>query len=261
MNTYLKYNRLALVTGASSGIGKDFAYELAKNGFSLYLVARDVQKLKWIKTEFETNFGIQVTVFPKDLTKEEDVDDLLKVIDLNDFGLMVLAAGFGSGGKFDSLDIENEASMVDLNCKSVVKISHHFLKKNIKGERKGLILFGSLVGFQGVPWTATYAATKAFIQSFAEGLYWEYKKSGVDVISVAPGPVQSGFGDRAGMFMGNAQSPEGIAKIVLKKLGKTVTVRPGFLSKFLGYSLLSLPRNLRTFLMKQIMGKMVFGNK
>ncbi|MCG6149794.1 SDR family NAD(P)-dependent oxidoreductase [Leptospira levettii] len=131
----------------------------------------------------------------------------------------------------------------------------------MKGERKGLILFGSLVGFQGVPWASTYAATKAFIQSFAEGLYWEYKKSGVDVISVAPGPVQSGFGERAGMLMGNAQETRGIAKKVLKNLGKSITIRPGFLSKFLGYSLILLPRYLRTLLLKQIMGKMVFGDK
>ncbi|WP_423789647.1 SDR family NAD(P)-dependent oxidoreductase [Leptospira levettii] len=127
--------------------------------------------------------------------------------------------------------------------------------------QKWIFSLSSCKGFAKVKLDQTYAATKAFIQSFAEGLYWEYKKSGVDVISVAPGPVQSGFGERAGMLMGNAQETRGIAKKVLKNLGKSITIRPGFLSKFLGYSLILLPRYLRTLLLKQIMGKMIFGDK
>ena len=124
-----------------------------------------------------------------------------------------------------------------------------------------VILFGSLVGFQGVPWTSTYAATKAFVQSFAEGLYGEYKGKGNDILSVAPGPVKSGFGGRASMKMGMSQSPNGIAKKSLSALGNTATIRPGFLSKFLGYSLATAPRRIRSFILKQIMSSMVFAGK
>lgn len=256
-----KYNRFALVTGASSGIGKDFVYELAKQGFNLHLVSRDFQKLNKIKDDIESKFGTQVFVNSKDLSNDQDVNDLLKEIKFQDIGLLVLAAGYGSSGKFEDLDIENEVSMIDVNCRSVIKICHHFVQNRNHFKPRGIVLFGSLVGFQGVPWTSTYAATKAFIQSFAEGLFGEYNNQGIDVISIAPGPVQTGFGDRAGMFMGNAQSPKGMAKMVLKKLGKTVTIRPGFLSKFLGYSLITLPRGMRSKLMKHIMRKMVFGDQ
>lgn len=93
------------------------------------------------------------------------------------------------------------------------------------------------------------------------GLYGEYKGKGIDVLSVAPGPVSSGFGGRAGMKMGMSQSSEDIAKEALISLGKTDTVRPGFLSKFLGYSLSTAPRKLRSMILKQIMASMIFSGK
>ncbi|TGL67522.1 SDR family NAD(P)-dependent oxidoreductase [Leptospira jelokensis] len=256
-----KYKSSALITGASSGIGKDFAYELAKHGYSLTLIARDLRRLNEIKSDLESKYKVQVEVNSKDLSKNSDIKDLVEGLKTKDYGLVVLAAGYGTGGQFHTLDLESELRMVDVNCRSVVQICHQFIQNRKDNTPRGLVLFGSLVGFQGVPWTSTYAATKAFIQSFAEAISGEYKNKGIDVISVAPGPVKTNFADRAGMTMGNAQSPDGIAKEVLSQLGKTVTVRPGFLSKFLGYSLITLPRNLRTFVLKQIMGQMVFGGK
>ncbi|EOQ87742.1 KR domain protein [Leptospira yanagawae serovar Saopaulo str. Sao Paulo = ATCC 700523] len=261
MNGIKRYKLNALITGASSGIGKDFAYELAKNEYSLTLVARDLGRLNEIKHDLESKYKIKVKVDSKDLSKNTETNELVNGLKSEDYGLVVLAAGYGSGGKFHSLDLDTELNMIDVNCRSVVQICHEFIQNRKDESPQGIVLFGSLVGFQGVPWTSTYAATKAFIQSFAEGLSGEYKNKGIDIISVAPGPVKTSFGNRAGMVMGNAQSPDGIAKEVLKKLGKTVTVRPGFLSKFLGYSLITLPRNLRTFVLKQIMGQMVFGSK
>lgn len=256
-----KYNKTALITGASEGIGKDFAFELARQGFSLYLVARNQEKLKKVQHELKEKFGISVSIGNKDLSDTRAVASLLEETKDFSFGIVVLAAGFGTGGEFSSIPIETELNLVDLNCRSVVQLSHHFINQSKGKERLGLILFGSLVGFQGVPWTATYAASKAFVQSFAEGLYGENRGQGIDVLSVAPGPVNSGFGGRAGMNMGMSQSPNGIAKSALSELGKSSTVRPGFLSKFLGYSLSSLPRSMRSLILKQIMSSMVFGKK
>ena len=116
------------------------------------------------------------------------------------------------------------------------------------------MLFSSLVAFQGTPFSATYSATKSFIQNFAEGLHVELKPLGVSVLAAAPGPVDSGFGQRAKIQWSFSSKPESIAKGILGALGKKVTVRPDFLSKFLGWSLLLLNRWLRVLAMKQIMG-------
>lgn len=115
------------------------------------------------------------------------------------------------------------------------------------------MLFGSLVGFQGAPFSATYAATKGFVQSLAEGLAVELRPHGVSVLSVAPGPVGTGFASRAGMTMGKAARPERVATSALRALGRYGTVRPGFQSKALGWSLGMLPRRMRVLAMGQIM--------
>ncbi|XDD43688.1 SDR family NAD(P)-dependent oxidoreductase [Leptospira sp. WS60.C2] len=255
------YGPWALVTGATSGIGKDFAQELAKKGFSLVLVARTKSKLEELSRKYQTECGVETYPISVDISQANGLEELLKkTTDLN-IGLVVHAAGFGSAGSFSDLDLANELNMVDLNCRSTVQLSHGFCNRMRNRGKSGLVLFGSLVGFQGSPWSATYSATKAFVQSFAEALYHEEKGYGIDVLSVAPGPVETGFGSRAAMQMGMAQSSEGIAKECLKALGRQMTVRPGFLSKFLGYSLSTAPRPLRVTIMKGIMGGMVSGGK
>jgi short-subunit dehydrogenase len=253
-----KYKNWALVTGASDGIGKDFAHELAKEGFSLYLVARRENKLHELQSELKSKYGIEVKINALDLSDTKSIQRLQEETESIDFGMLVLAAGFGTGGEFEKIPLPEELNMIDLNCRSVVALTHHFIRKSLGKRKLGVVLFGSLVGFQGVPWSTTYAASKAFIQSFAEGLYGEYKGRGIDILSVAPGPVNSGFAGRAGMIMGMSQSPTGIARSSLSALGKSSTVRPGFLSKFLGFSLATAPRGVRSFILKQIMASMVF---
>ena len=116
-----------------------------------------------------------------------------------------------------------------------------------------MIFLSSVVAFHGVPRQANYAASKAYVQSLAEGLHVELKPLGVDVLSVAAGPIASGFAARSGLDVGNAPAPSIVAKAALRCLGKQTTVRPGFLSKLLGYSLNLLPRWGRILVMTQIM--------
>jgi len=111
----------------------------------------------------------------------------------------------------------------------------------------------SLLAFQGVPRAATYAASKAFVQTFAEGLHAEFKGKGIDVIAVAPGPVRSGFGSRANMRLGVTVGPKTVARQALAALGRRVTVRPGLLSKVLEGSLSLLSRNNRVFALGRVM--------
>lgn len=147
--------------------------------------------------------------------------------------------------------------MLALNAGHVLQIAHRFgTRLRIRG-RGGLVLFGSVVGFQGTPLSANYAATKAYVQSLAEALAVEWDELGVDVLSCAPGPVATGFARRAGMAMGNAADPDDLVGPCLDALGRRTTVRPGGLAKLLGYGLMTLPRPLRTRVLHQVMRGML----
>ena len=119
-----------------------------------------------------------------------------------------------------------------------------------------MVLMSSLVAFQGVPTAANYAATKAFVQTLAEGLRHELSPAGVRVVACAPGPVESGFARVANMQMGAAASPRRVAESTLRNLGRWGTVRPGGLAKFLMGSLALLPRWAKVRTMAQVMGGM-----
>ena len=146
--------------------------------------------------------------------------------------------------------------MVDVNCRSLVELTHVFARRMAERRRGGIVLMSSLVAFQGVPRASTYSATKAFVQVLAEGIRHELKPFGVDVIASAPGPIETGFGGRAEMTMGMSQEPEVVAAETLAALGRKGTVRPGWLGKLLEGSLAPLPRRARTLIMKQVMAGM-----
>ncbi len=116
-----------------------------------------------------------------------------------------------------------------------------------------VMLLSSIVAFQGNPWSAHYSATKAYVQSLAEGLALELAPHGVDVLAAAPGPTATGFASRAGLKMGQAMNPADLAMPILHSLGRRTTVLPGFLSKLLAYSLATLPRWARVRVMGMVM--------
>jgi len=146
--------------------------------------------------------------------------------------------------------------MLDVNCFAVLEQSVVFGQRFAKRGRGGIVLMASLLGWQGVSGAAHYAATKAYVQSLAEGLHRELGPLNVDVLVSAPGPVNSGFAGRADMRMGNADTPATVAKASLQALGRKTTVIPGALGKFLSYSLLALPRFLRVRILTAVMGSM-----
>jgi len=135
-------------------------------------------------------------------------------------------------------------------------LSLHFGRRFAQRGRGGLILFGSLVGYQGAPRAGHYAATKAYVQTLAEALHVELAPKGVAVLSSAPGPVRPGFASRARMHMGAAETPEIVAQATLNALGMRMTATPGILSKILTGSLMVAPRSLRVRIMGRIMGGM-----
>lgn len=248
-----RYGPWALVTGASDGIGWAFASCLAAQGINVVLAARREALLNQKALELREKFGIETRVIAVDLATPEAANHVVAQTRDLDIGLIIEAAGYGSLGALVDLDVASELAMVDLNCRSVVLLTHAFARRFKEQGRGGIVLLSSIVAFQGVPLSATYGATKAFVQSFAEALRAELRPHHVDVIASAPGPVTSGFATRAKMTPGKADSPETVARQTLGQLGYHTTVRPGFLSKFLGWSLGLLPRWGRVRVMHLIM--------
>jgi hypothetical protein len=247
------YGPWAVVTGASSGIGEAFAKELAGRGLNILLVARTKSKLDETAGQLQAKYGVQTGVIVADLGEKAGVEAVLERIKKHDIGFYVGAAGFGTSGPFVDLSVSEEMEMIQVNCSAAVEITHSVANQMRSRGRGGIVLFASLVGWQGVPLSATYSATKAFIQSFAEAIRVELKPSKIDVLSVAPGPVLSGFDTRANMKIERGVTPEQVASESLRALGKKTTVVPGSLSKILTYSLFTAPRSLRVQIMRPIM--------
>jgi short-subunit dehydrogenase len=249
----LRYGPWAVVTGASDGIGRSFAAALAKAGLNLVLVARREAALGNLADQLRQSHGVAAVAIAADLSSSEESARVEREIRDLDVGLLVAAAGFGVSGPFADNAIDVELNMIDLNCRALAQLTHAFARRFVARKRGGIVLMSSLVAFQGVPRAANYAATKAYVQTLAEGLHDELAPLGVDVLASAPGPVTSGFGQRAGMRIASGQTPDEVALATLKALGRRATVRPGFLAKALEASLMLLPRGGRVKMMARVM--------
>jgi uncharacterized protein len=184
----------ALVTGASSGIGEEFARALARRGHDLILVARRVDRLEQLAAELP----VQAHVVACDLAAEAAaLPGRVAALGV-EVDLLVNNAGFGTWGRFLDQDAEREARQVRVNCEAVVTLTHAFLPAMLERRRGGVIVVASTAGMQPIPYQAVYAATKAFALSFTESLHTELRGTGVRVMSVNPGPVLTEWQKTAG---------------------------------------------------------------
>ncbi|MBI1188944.1 MAG: SDR family NAD(P)-dependent oxidoreductase [Alphaproteobacteria bacterium] len=255
-NTREKYGPAALVTGASDGIGAAFAEELARQGFDLVLAARRGDRLETMAADMRARFGVDAAVIACDLATPDGVRALIDATRQRDIGLLVAAAGYGTSGDLIDADIATELDMLAVNCGAALALTHAFAQRFAARGGGAIVLMGSLLGFQGVARAAHYAATKAYVQALAEGIRPELRRRGVDVIAAAPGPVASGFAARARMRMAGAARPSVVPRATLKALGRKTTVRPGFLSNLLEFSMIGLPRRGRSFILGRVMASM-----
>lgn len=185
----------ALITGASGGIGKAFAEELAAQKTNLVLVARSQEKLHKIAQELEEKYKIQVEIIVKDLTEANaasDVFDFTKAKELT-IDLLINNAGFGDYGDFAEGDGERQVKMVQLNILALVDLTHKFLPLMRQRRSGSIINVSSIAAFQPIPYISVYAASKAFVLSFSEALWAENRNYGVRVLVVCPGPTETGF--------------------------------------------------------------------
>lgn len=193
-------NPKAYITGASSGIGKEFALQL-KNTHDLALVARNQSALDELAITIQSNNPhTKVETHSLDLTKKEDLDRLYSLIKKDtSLDLVINNAGFGTVGEFAEATLTEEMRQIQLNINALVELTHGSLK-NLKAQGKGgIINVASLAGYLPAPYSAIYAATKAFVKSFTESIHEEAMQHGVVVQSLCPGLTHSDFHQRAGI--------------------------------------------------------------
>lgn len=184
----------ALVTGASSGIGEQFARQLAARGYNLVLVARRADRLEKLASELPTDAKVVACDLASDAASLGGRVQELGV----DIDLLVNNAGFGTSGPFLENEPARDAEEVRLNCEAVVTLCHAFLPGMVERRRGGVINVASTAGMQPIPYEAVYAATKAFAISFTDALHAELRGTGVRVMAVNPGPVPTEWQEVAG---------------------------------------------------------------
>ena len=182
-----RFGPWALVTGASSGIGKEFAQQIAASGINIVLVARREDLLKEVGVEFSKGYGVEHRVVVLDVSREDFIGQLASVTDDLDIGLVVSNAGTGNPGEFLKLDRQLLEETLRLNTMSHLDIAHYFGGKLAERRRGGLILVGAMGAENGIPCMANDGGAKAYVHSLGEALHYEFKPLGVYVTVLAAG--------------------------------------------------------------------------
>jgi len=218
----------ALITGASSGIGRDIARILSNKGYDLILVARNKKELEKLKDELKTN----IEVISMDLSSVENCKKLYEQVKDENIDILINNAGFGTIGAFRKTDMDKELSMIDLNIKAVHVLTKLFLNDFIKKDSGHILNVSSASAFQPGPLMATYYSTKCYVYHLTLALYEELRriKSSVKVSCLCPGPVDTNFNKVANCeFKMNALSSEYVAKYAIDKMFKNkLLIIPGF---------------------------------
>lgn len=226
----------ALITGASSGIGRDMARNLSKRGYDLILVARNIEPMEKLKTELKTNIDI-ISLDLSDIENCMKLYDNVKNIDID---ILINNAGFGDAGFFNKTNIKKELNMIDLNIKAVHIITKLFLKDFIKRDRGYILNVSSSAAFQPGPLMATYYSTKSYVYNLTLAIKEELNKlnSKVHISCLCPGPVNTNFNTVANCeFKVKALSSEYVANYAIDKMFKNkLLIIPGIKMK-LGYFL------------------------
>jgi len=181
----------AIVTGASSGIGKEFARQLAASGLHVVLVARRLSTLEKLGDRLAAEFGVQYRAVEADLTEEHFLGKLEEDTHDLDIGLVVSNAGTWMLGDFVTMDSRALQQSLNLNVKAHLNVAHHYGQHLAQRRRGGLLLTASTAGLQGIPFSAEYAATKAYVLALGEGLHSELQKVGVHVTVLLPGATDT----------------------------------------------------------------------
>ncbi len=233
----MKSNQLALITGASSGIGYHLAREFARHGHSLILVAPVLSELERVSMEIEREFQVGVQPLARDLSQEHAPGELFATLSGSNTHVDILVnnAGLGQRGRFWENPPERDILMLRLNIEAVVRLTRLFLPPMLERRHGRILNTASIAGFEPGPTLAVYHATKAFVLSLSESLATELQETGVTLTALCPGPTDTDFFDKADMVdtaafqKANLMAPQDVAKAGYEALikGERVIVAGG----------------------------------
>jgi short-subunit dehydrogenase len=240
----------ALVSGASTGIGAAFARRLAREHYDLIIVARGRERLDDLAAQLRDQHAGAVEVLPADLTHAAELRVVEKVVIDADLDLLVNNAGFGTVGTFARLDATKEEEEIRLNVVALMRLTRAALPGMIARRRGSIINVSSMAAFQPAPYNATYAATKAFVNSFTEALHEELRGTGVAIQALCPGFTRTEFQERAGIDVSDIPSfawmtPDAVVHASLSALrrGELICI-PGIANRALMTLTSALPRSI-----------------
>lgn len=223
-----RYGEWALVTGASAGIGAEFARALARDGISVVLVARRGDRLAALGQELEKTYRVQTRALAIDLADPGAADELSEAVADLPIAVLVSNAGFGYAGRFARQDAERLREMVNLNCATPVVLAQRLLPGMLERGRGAIVMTGSVAGRQPLPLHAVYSATKAFANFLGEALFVELRGQGIDVLVIEPGSTESEFHAVAGNLADPDEVPEEVVALAFRTLGRRGTVISGW---------------------------------
>lgn len=252
-------NEYTLITGASSGIGKEFAKAFAQRGKNLILASRSADKLQALAHNLHEKHKVAVEVIALDLSLEHIAKTLYEEVVSRNLTVDTLVndAGFATTGLLHTTDYQKQHEEIMLNVTTMTELTYLFIK-DMCGRKSGTIInLGSCVSFTPFPYSAVYAATKAYVLSFSESISYEYRNSGIRVLAVCPGPTQTHFFDKSGNVTDNMRTPANVVRTALKALDKSkkVAVTDGALSKLQSTAHRFAPRRLVLKIAGGISGK------
>ncbi|OOQ56795.1 SDR family NAD(P)-dependent oxidoreductase [Mucilaginibacter pedocola] len=243
----------ALVTGATSGIGKELATQLAAKGYNVLLVSRSADKLELLSRDLVEQYGVDAKHLAADLSIASSAQTVADwcAASTSSLSILINNAGYGLWGDFAELELPAQLNMLQLNINAVVELSHRLLPL-LKQQKQAYILnVASTAAYQAVPTLALYSASKVFVLSYSRALRYELKDTPVSVSCLCPGPTATGFADRAGMSAlaeladkFNMQPDEVAASGLKDMFDKKAEIIPGLLNKLSAAGARHLPKAL-----------------
>ena len=241
---YDRYGPAAVVTGASSGIGKAFAEDLAARGFNLLISARRVERLEDLAEALRTAHGVEVRIVAADLARADAAARIVAAARDLDVGLLVSNAGFGLKGAFEAGDAAVLREIVEVNCQTPMALAHGFTPRLKARGRGGIVFTSSVEGLIGCPYSAAYAASKALVVSLGEAL-WAELAPNVDVLTLCPGATDTEAAAKQGIdpkTLHNVMQPEEVARLALENIAEGPTFVPSAHYRGLFDQLRAMPR-------------------
>ena len=256
-------NQVALITGASSGIGRDLARIHASKQGDLVIVARREEALLKLKTELEQQYGVKVLCLAADLTEPAAIERIVAELKRQNIEIEFLInnAGFGGHGKFHERLWEQDEAMIQLNITALCALTHIVVQDMVARKRGRILNVASTAGFLPGPLQAVYYATKAFVVSFSQAIAEELQEDNITVTALCPGPVATGFSNRAGLedveTFKNAAASADVAAVGYNAMlqGKLIAINDWKLSFLLNWLLPFLPRRTVLRLSRRAMEK------